>query len=559
MSAKAFVLSISLFWVLLHTLKRIVPTKPGRQLILPLQRPRPQLESRLLSNPFYGRTHFTLRSLRLEIVTTGFSESHDALSWRLRNGRLATLTRTIYDMGAFLGVFISVTSVVILPWMVMKLSREYVATLLTSDHSASSTMHGKRSGTHLAVNNGNSGTVIEPIIPGLTVPLFHLPMIILAVFVCLIVHESGHALSAALNAVPMHSAGISFNVILPGAFVSLSSASMKDLPPWPRIRIASGGAWHNIVFWALLWFASFSGMTAGTGRVVSWLGWKYVGDIGRVVLSIDKNSPLRQHMPIGTLIMTLDDTKMISPVAWSDYLLHPEPPTSAGWCVSRSWLREQPKACCVSSATSSNEMSCFVESVLGGEGRCLNPLLVMDPAASGPGDVPPSRCDERCALENQVCLRPQQGEELLRIGVEPPPWMPGAHPGIIIWRGPKHEVWDQVEIGNFQPRHWMIPIYLPMLISTFLSYLSIVNISLFAFNLAPLSYLDGCEILDASLDLALKVRPNVRAEDSDPEAISSRSGQWRKLWKDRLRRIVTISSNSMMLVVIVLTLAREIA
>jgi hypothetical protein len=167
MSAKAFVLSISLFWVVLHALKRIVPTEPSRQLILPLasrQRPRPQLESRLLSNPFYGRTHFTLRSLRLEIVTTGFSEGHDALSWKLRNGRLATLTRTIYDMGAFLGVFISVTSVVILSWMVLKLSREYVATPLTNDHSASSTMHGKRSGNHLAVNDRNSGTVIEPIV-----------------------------------------------------------------------------------------------------------------------------------------------------------------------------------------------------------------------------------------------------------------------------------------------------------------------------------------------------------------------------------------------------------
>jgi hypothetical protein len=117
----------------------------------------------------------------------------------------------------------------------------------------------------------------------------------------------------------------------------------------------------------------------------------------------------------------------------------------------RTWDAEQPKACCVSSATSSNELSCFVESVLGGEGRCFNPLLVMDPAASGPGDVPPSRCDERCALENQVCLRPQQGEELLRIGVEPPPWMPGAQSGIIIWRGPKHEVWDQGMRGMAHP------------------------------------------------------------------------------------------------------------
>jgi len=402
--------------------------------------------------------------------------------------------------------------------------------------------------------------LIQPIIPGLTVPMFHLPLIILAVFVCLIVHESGHAITAALNAVPMLSAGISLNVIFPSAFVSLSSVTLKALPPWPRIRIAAGGAWHNILFWALLWFVSFSGITAGAGRALGWLGWRYVGDIGRVVLSIAEDSPLRQHIPSGTLITALDDTKMDSQDAWSDYLLHRESTSaSAGWCVSRTWLEEQPKACCVSSSDSNEGLSCFIEPVLGGEARCISPLLVMNPVASGLGDASPSRCDERCALGHQACLRPRQGEQLLRIVVEPPSWISGAQSGVIIWRGPKREVWDQVEIGNFQPRHWTIPLYLPTLISIFFSYLSIVNISLFAFNLVPLAFLDGSEILDACLDLALRAGADVAAESYDPEMISPNPMQWRRLWKDRLRRTVTTSSSVMVFIVVVLTLAREIA
>ena len=164
---RAFILSTTLFWLLLHAVKHFIPAKSGRQDVLPLashRRVRTQLVSHLLSSPLYGKTHFTLEILRFDIVTTGFSESHDALSWKLRHGRLAALTRTIYNVGAFLGALVSVLSVVALPWMIVTLSNPHVATILASWHPAPSTAHGKRSDTGLGINTKNSAPLIQPIV-----------------------------------------------------------------------------------------------------------------------------------------------------------------------------------------------------------------------------------------------------------------------------------------------------------------------------------------------------------------------------------------------------------
>ena len=82
--------------------------------------------------------------------------------------------------------------------------------------------------------------------------------------------------------------------------------------------------------------------------------------------------------------------------------------------------------------------------------------------------------------------------------------------------------------------------------------------SLFVFNLLPLPFLDGSELLDACLDLALRVGTDVAAENYDSETISPNPVQSRRLWKNRLRRGVTTFSSVMVLVVAVLTLVREI-
>lgn len=89
------------------------------------------------------------------------------------------------------------------------------------------------------------------------------------------------------DAVPMHSAGFSLFCWIPSAFVSLSSPSLSALPSWPRIRIAAAGAWHNLIFWIILWLAVSSGLAQSVGKAIAWPFCRNVKGAGRAVIHVD--------------------------------------------------------------------------------------------------------------------------------------------------------------------------------------------------------------------------------------------------------------------------------
>jgi S2P endopeptidase len=66
--------------------------------------------------------------------------------------------------------------------------------------------------------------------------------------------------------------------IFPSASVVLPSLALRSLSPRERARVAAAGCWHNLLFAVLLWSAC-----AVLGSMQG-----YVGDIGRVVLQVDR-------------------------------------------------------------------------------------------------------------------------------------------------------------------------------------------------------------------------------------------------------------------------------
>jgi S2P endopeptidase len=135
-----------------------------------------------------------------------------------------------------------------------------------------------------------------------------------------------------------------------------------------------------------------------------------------------------------------------------------------------------------------------------------------------------SRCRVACMTADEedgphLCIRPRADPDrdtrLLRLGVIPPPWEQpsfarktvtktlGGNPTeyVLVWSGPTSEILDHVRVGRRQPLFSWLPASLPELWGLFLEYLSTINLSLFFFNLLPISILDGGVVLGVVLDM----------------------------------------------------------
>lgn len=102
-------------------------------------------------------------------------------------------------------------------------------------------------------------------------------------FVSQVIHELGHALAAALDAILLLSTGASLTLILPTAHVAISTPLFSALPALPKMRIVSAGAFHNLVMWVVLLGLRKSGL----GDVGWKVWWEGVSE-GPVVWGVDQ-------------------------------------------------------------------------------------------------------------------------------------------------------------------------------------------------------------------------------------------------------------------------------
>jgi hypothetical protein len=72
-------------------------------------------------------------------------------------------------------------------------------------------------------------------------------------------------------------------VILPSAFIALSSYTLQRLRPIGRLRIISAGAFHNLFAWGILFLLGWTGIASTLLSV----GYQNSSKQGVVVISID--------------------------------------------------------------------------------------------------------------------------------------------------------------------------------------------------------------------------------------------------------------------------------
>lgn len=447
-----------------------------------------------------------------------------------------------YDLGVGMGILGMMASIGILLWSFALILHDLLGTKSQEPTIIPTPEVWKRYINETFVVAGPD-EFLKPLIPGLTVPLSDLPVILGTVFISQLIHELGHALPAALESLPIQSAGVSLTLIVPSAFVAFPSVSLQALSPKRRARIISGGPWHNFVFYMVLLVL---GHIASYGGIPAMLGYRNIAAYGRGVISIEKDSPLGDFIPLGSLITKLDDVSLARPEdMWTLYLTSsgPPPDEAMGWCVDRDSYLESTQSCCTSdhSTSSTQLLSCFAD-LQSDARRCLDPVTVL----TRPTEIHRCRVASDCpsAISGSSCVRPDPSTHLMRLTIA----SPSDTGEILLWSGPKNEVWEQVEVGVYLPWLTLLPLWLPGFLHLFYTYLQAATLSLFVFNLLPLPYLDGEQLFGVLLDYAFDATPRYAEEEYDvdvEEASGERSrrrGRRAGRWKMGLLRVVRLGT-----------------
>ncbi|KAH6904301.1 hypothetical protein BKA70DRAFT_1109670 [Coprinopsis sp. MPI-PUGE-AT-0042] len=482
-----------------------------------------------------SNTQISLHNIHLKLSTTAWNEAHDRLSvlfLRRRNVRLKRIVKGFYDFGTVLAILGMCGGVVGLGWMVFIGLEDVLAPKTSSPSGPITQKVYKRDvleGAEVGGRTGSGGVTL--IIPGVTVPLSDLPVIIASVFISQVVHEFGHAAAAALDSIPLISSGASLTLIIPSAFVSFSTSSLASLQPSAKARIIAAGPFHNLVTWGFLTAARMTGI----GGWVRSVGYMDVSRTGRGVVSVETDSPLYGYLkPDESVVTALDDEPLnVEHDTWSQYLLKSQPETGKkGWCVQKDNL-EPTASCCLPGK--GNETNACIRDLQDDHAPlgCLNPFGLFT-------NITAPRCtvSDHCGDE-RACGVFDRKLGILRIrareGLE-------GREKVLLWSGPRQEVWEQVSVSRWRGRLGVLKSGYLNFIVNFQSYMEMTALSLFVFNLLPIWHLDGMQLLSTLLSLGIVAGS---AAYADPESQRGGGGE-RARWSTRTSKAVSGSVGALM-------------
>lgn len=477
------VLWVTCFWLVVYCVKYL--SRSSRQL-LPFFQPRRQT------------VEVSVKDLHLRIKTNALNVLHDELCDSLSSDECRRLKRALlrlYDLGSLVGV-IGMIGALLLLWSITANLLMSMAWASFNRSPSSLVKRGVESevGGLTPTLAGNGAFSVRAIIPGVTVPLSHLPIILVALCVCQIVHEVGHAIAAATRRVPILFSGFAVTVVFPSFFVAFPVIRLERLQAVDRLRVTAAGCFHNFAFWCLLYLATWTKI----GTFLSEFFFEDVSHLGKVVVGVHPDSPLRNHIPSGAIVTMLDDTTLsVTGIAsssdpWDEFLLSPSTPAATrGWCFEKSGLANTSSS---PECQSTDGRFCFV---LVDD---TNDQYSLDPVAVLARDL--TRCDTSadCTLLSS-CVVPQYGQQLVRVALLSSGLSSSEE--VVLWKGPRREIWEQVEVSTLKSRIPLISNKVRRRALDFIEYTTLINFSLYLVNLLPIPALDGFQLLIILLELTL--------------------------------------------------------
>ncbi|KAJ1857150.1 hypothetical protein LPJ73_002084, partial [Coemansia sp. RSA 2703] len=393
--------------------------------------------------------------------------------------------------------------------------------------------------------------LLRPVIPGVTLPLGHIWYYLLALVVCAVVHELGHALAAGvLGRVRLHKVGVFIMGMYPGVFVDLPREHLEQQSLWTQLGVVCAGVWHNAVTALLVWLLVYSG---GLSCLFTAAGWSHTSE-GVTVVHVARSSPLSGKLPLLSTIHQLDDIQL-SPYAnstkyagsaiakWTSVLTasHDNRETNdAGFCVQPEDNLDDGLCCEMSPGfplgeSPDGDIHCFesyevlperqvvghvlfpadhssmcfdLQAVLGHTDSSLrcqqdSDCVKIDPGRGRVGDVLSRRQPSICVLPSspyrdgrvvRLYYRTAEGEE-----------------GLLIYAGSPVSLWLEVQVSLLTPRWQWLPYRLPSWVESLVQYVLSFSLAFCLLNAIPAWNLDG----DHALRLVLLMIQGRGSETTD--------------------------------------------
>lgn len=181
-----------------------------------------------------------------------FESSATVLDSKAAEGKACTLAglrivkplmRAWFFVGYLVSVLIVLPSVALLTW---NLAGTFSPAAV--DHLPPNSTFGAAA----AQGDSTRGGVLQVVIPGVNLPSGEIGCYLATLLACSVVHEAGHAMAALAEGVAVHGCGMTLICcLLPVAYVHLSTSDLEAASYRQKIRVYTGGVWHNLVLAAL--------------------------------------------------------------------------------------------------------------------------------------------------------------------------------------------------------------------------------------------------------------------------------------------------------------------
>ncbi|GFT53887.1 membrane-bound transcription factor site-2 protease [Nephila pilipes] len=320
----------------------------------------------------------------------------------------------------------------------------------------------------------NSNPILVPIIPGLNLPYSQLFYYAISIFICVTIHEFGHALAASREKVTIEGFGFALFGFLPMAYVRLPSEQLKQLTLPQQLRIYSAGVWHNVVL------ASFALLLMYANPFL--VKPLYQQGNGVTVVNVKEGTGPAQKggLLLGDTIISINDCLVETVEDWNSCLQKQMVDPQSGFCVSKDFIRIENSAiddfnnlnCCHNSSGN----LCFRHSDPDNKQFiCLPGRKVAENSII---------CTENRDCREDLCLIPillLESERFLKIQRFPK--------NAVLYLGTIQEVFASVAVSPWTSQSTSVQ-YIDMY-EIFLGYIFAFSSGLAVMNVIPFFYLDG--------------------------------------------------------------------